>query len=396
MSKGKRYNGKTHNNSKSSKRGESLNYKKVVGVIIFVVLAIAFIFGIKWVLKENEDKISKVNITYAAVYTNNKWGVIDDEGNIVIEPTYDEMIQIPNPKKPIFICTYDTNYDTGVYKTKAINEKNKQIYNSYDLIEPIDNFKTDSNEFWYEENVLRVKKGGKFGIINFNGKELIKPEYEEITSLKGTKEHLLLKKSDKYGIADLSGKVIIEENYKEITGTGDSKNGYIVINEEGKAGYIAGNGEKLISPVYDDLGIVQAGDEVHLRFKKDDKFGVLNLDNTILLLSKYDDIKPEAGENNFIVKTDENWEVIDAEENVLLSDNYQNINFAFDDNYIVKREDKFSMVNTSGEIQLPAEYTAISYRKGTGLIECETAGNINTKILSKQFNELAERNNSRS
>ena len=38
---------------------------------------------------------------------------------------------------------------------------------------------------WYEDNVLRVSKNGKYGIINFEGQEALPCEYDEITALKG-------------------------------------------------------------------------------------------------------------------------------------------------------------------------------------------------------------------
>ena len=38
------------------------------------------------------------------------------------------MIIVPNSKIGVFICTYDVDYNTGSYKTKALNDKNQEIF----------------------------------------------------------------------------------------------------------------------------------------------------------------------------------------------------------------------------------------------------------------------------
>ena len=81
------------------------------------------------------------------------------------------MIVIPDEKTDVFLCTYDVDYNTGTYKTKALNSKNDEILTGYDTIEAIAN--KDVNSLWYEENILKVKKDGKYGLIDLKGKRNI-------------------------------------------------------------------------------------------------------------------------------------------------------------------------------------------------------------------------------
>ena len=76
-----------------------LNIKKVIAVILAIIVFIICIFIIKGLLtKDNETgKIS--SLSYFSSFKDNKWGVIDSFGNIVIDPSYQEMIIIPNSKK---------------------------------------------------------------------------------------------------------------------------------------------------------------------------------------------------------------------------------------------------------------------------------------------------------
>ena len=169
MSRGKRYDG-----------GRKLNLKKVFAVVIAIAVMIMFVAGIKKLLTPGEETNEKVvALKYFPVYTNNKWGVLSSRGDIIIEPTYDETIIIPDSSKAIFICTYDVDYTAGTYKTKVLNEKNEEIITGYDSVEAIENY-DNSNTLWYEDDVLKVKKDGKYGLVDFKGKQIADCIYDEI------------------------------------------------------------------------------------------------------------------------------------------------------------------------------------------------------------------------
>ena len=103
-------------------------------------------------------KVEEVN--YFAVYTQDKWGVINNKGEIVVEPSYEEMILIPDHTKPVFLCTYNVDYNTQIYKTKAINENGEEILSGYDSIEAISN-QNSKGQIWCEKDVFKVSKNGK-------------------------------------------------------------------------------------------------------------------------------------------------------------------------------------------------------------------------------------------
>ena len=126
MSKGKRFD-------EDERR---LNMKKVAAVIIAFLVIIMFIVGIKEIIKDKPNTNEKVfTLGYYTVYENGKWGVIDTKGNIVINPSYNDMIVIPDNTKPVFFILENVNYDDETYNTKVINEKNDEIFISYDKVE---------------------------------------------------------------------------------------------------------------------------------------------------------------------------------------------------------------------------------------------------------------------
>ena len=84
--------------------------KKVFVILGFIVFLIVIIVGLAIFFKSKEKydyKIEKVTqVNYNIVNIDDRYGVIDRAGNIIVDPTYD-IIQIPNPSKDIFICLYD-------------------------------------------------------------------------------------------------------------------------------------------------------------------------------------------------------------------------------------------------------------------------------------------------
>lgn len=242
MSKGRRYDSEP-----------KLNLKKVIGVIVALIVIIMVIVSIINIIKNGKKEIEIKKYTYYTVYENGKYGVINNEGQIVISPEYSEMIAIPNSSKPIFICTYDIDDVQGTYRTKAINDKNEEILTGYDKIEALDNFDSKQN-IWFEDNVLRVSKDGKYGLIDFEGKEVLACEYDEITALNGVKSNILVKKAGNVGLVNEKGQSIIPVQYKEIKTLKEGyKNEYIVVSAEDKQGIISTTGAVLVEPNYEEV-----------------------------------------------------------------------------------------------------------------------------------------------
>ena len=83
------------------------------------------------------------------------------------------------------------------------------------MVVPIDNY-DENNNIWYEKNIQKKKKDGKYGLINFKGQEILKCEYDDIYSLRNIENSLILEKDGKVGLASGTGDLIINANYSEI------------------------------------------------------------------------------------------------------------------------------------------------------------------------------------
>ena len=110
---------------------------------------------------------------FLVIFTNPLHASADDESSILLILLFSTNV---------FIVTYDVDYTNGTYKTKAVNEKNEQLFSTYDQVETIQNY-DQQNNIWYEKSCLRVKKDNKYGIINEDGKVVIPTSYADIEEI---------------------------------------------------------------------------------------------------------------------------------------------------------------------------------------------------------------------
>ena len=372
MSRGKRY-------SKEPK----LNIKKVLAVIILIVVVIMVIYVMKALMTKEETGTGKVAaLNYFPVYTNEKWGVIDSLGRMTIDANFDEMIIVPNKTEDIFICTYDVDYETGSYKTKVINSKNKEIFTEYDLVEPVYNY--DKNQsMWYEQNILKVKQNGQYGLINLSGKKILDCKYDKIEAIKGIENSLLIEKDGKVGLCNSDGNIIIDVNYKNISALGeDYKNGYIVTNEDGKYGVIDVNKTIILEPEYDDILPVYGNGKYVV--KENGKYELIDKEKQVLISDGFDEIEEINGEQ-VIIKKNGKYGVINLEKEEIISTNYDELDYISNENYIAKKAGKYGVISTEEKELLPFEYISIIYRKQARFIEAEKENAVETEIYNEKL-----------
>ena len=336
-----------------------LNIKKVIAVIIAIAVIIMFVILLKKFLTEGTS--SRLQTTqYFSLYSNNKWGVIDSSGNIVIEPTYDEMIIIPNSKNAIFICTTDVNYEAGTYKTKVMNEKGKEIFEDFDKVEAIENY-DENNTLWYEEEVLKVQKNGKYGLINYNGETILECEYDAIDSLKGVKNSLLIEKDSKTGLANNKGNIIVDVQYKEIKMLGETATSYIVINEEGKYGV-----SNILDTKYEDIKSID-NTEMFL-VKENGEYKVIDSEENEILTEGFDDIENIIGAN-IIIKESDKFGIVNVETDKSTKVDYDEIRYANNNKFIARKDGKYGLINLDEETLLDFKYSDIVYSNQANIFE---------------------------
>lgn len=376
--------GRAKNRGRRYDEEPKLNKKKVFAVILAIIVIIMFIYIIKGFFDKKEEEPKITSHTYFTIYKDEKWGVIDETGNIVIDPSYAEMIIIPNAKMDVFLCTYDVNYTTGEYKTKALNSQNQEIFTEYANIEAISN-KDESNTIWYEGNALKIQKEGKYGLINFEGKTLLQPEYEEITSIKGIENAIKVKKDGKYGIVGNDGKIVVEPKYKDIAILGkDNKSGYIIQEENDLFGLIDYSQNIILEAKYKEITNIYGNDMYVVKEGTTQK--IVGKDGTDILTTGFDEITEilESKENGIIFKQNGKYGVMKTDGTITLKPEYEDLKEAKSGILIAKKTGKYGIIDIEGNQKAEFKYTNIKYQKQADIYIAENE-NFEADILDNTF-----------
>lgn len=405
----------------------------IIAVVTIAVIVAATIFIVNEVQLYYEIEEIK-DINYTVLVRDEKYGVIDKAGNIVIEPTYD-AVQIPNPSKPVFVCIGDYNKETKQYQTKIFNDKAEQLFQNYELVEVIP-IKTNIDVTPYEKSTLIYQKDGKYGLINLEGKEITKPIYEEITSIDYKEGTFAVKQDGKMGVINLKGKVIVKPEYETITSdnyynekTKNKTAGFIVSNktEDGyRYGYINYKGKVILKTEYTELErVTEISNEKELYFIafKDGQAGLLK-NKKVILNYEYQDIQYSSLNDVFVVQRNSKQGVCSKEGKTVVDTDYDMIVFGgmyinakkgnnlylFDlngasiensgiisktqtdnPNYFITidENDIYSVVDRDGNVVIENNYSYIEYLQGDYFIVARDGKNGIIDISGKSVVDLA-------
>ena len=239
------------------------------------------------------------------VQVNGKWGIINNLGEYVVPIKYEGLF----PLSKHFIGGRTSNG-----KLDILNKKGEIVLNGYNddvcRIEE-DIFFLKENDCWYtfdsignknflgkyddliprEEEYIWTKLNGKYGVINFAGKELIPCIYDEILdaqdyySLFIKKKLIPVSREGKYSLYDMQGNVIAQNtvySYQEATSN------FVMTYNNGKYGVINKRGMEILTCQHDDIVI---GGNV-IGFKTGEKWNLVDSIGNQIADFIYDELYP--------------------------------------------------------------------------------------------------------
>lgn len=371
MSKGKRYDGDV-----------KLNKKKVAATIIAIIVVIMVIVSLRN-LFNNDARVNEmtVPISYFTVYDNEKYGVINNNGDFVLNPEYDEMIIIPDQSRDLFICTYDVDYANETYSTRVVNSSGTEILTDYSNIRPIE--KRDLNDVWYDTNLLIYESNGLYGLVDFDGNRVLDAEYTDIYALEGTERSIVVEKDGLKGIVNSNLKsLVVDCNYDEIETLSDSSEdeGYIVLSN-GLYGIISASGKAILENNYQEIKNVTGNSMYVVR----DDSGLRLIDSNLntVLSSGFEDITSINGEN-LIIRNGESFGVITTTGESRIPVEYEDLIYATDNYYIARRNGLYGIISTDNVVCVDFKYTSLEYMHSTDFYEGENS-NYTTDIINRNF-----------
>ena len=311
-----------------------------------------------------------------------KYGVVNNKGNYLVDSDYDQ-IAVDN-------YTTEEGYKHAGYIVSNTTE-NGYRYGYVDvdgnvLLEPeytevsrIINVKDDDNIY------LVVAQNGQYGMIK-NQEQIIENEYQSI-SYNSESNTLTLEKTKRYGVATLDGKIVIPVEFAQIDSTG--KNIYATdVDGNVKVYQEDGNPAEIESNVY----ILETGNE-NYQIKIDNTQGsvysILNKDGEQITTQNYSYIN-YLYDNYFIVSVG----VINDKEEPIIEIQYDSIEKVEGTDYIITRLSENSSTQlydknfkqlcemTNAIVQTEENYVKVYNNTETKYFDLEGNEKQNTEVLS--------------
>ena len=300
----------------------------------------------------------------APIKTAKRWGLINRKGQVIVEPTFDELGQ--------FFYSYFSGNDSKLVALVKNGDNigfirtNGKMVNEYDDIGSFN-----------RHGLALVSKDGKSGFIDQTGKEII-----SLPSVIDFFNTIEVNKDRKQNIVDLMGKDLIplidhDGNFFFLkVNIGGKKNDYGVI-AGGKWGIIDLMGTEITPPVYDE--IFPFNQQGLAWVQKNENMGIINLIGTEITPPVYDEIEAFNQKGLALVKKDGKLGLIDAKGKQISPPVYDEIeSFNQQGLAIVKKDSKWGVIDTThkiiipllyDEIEFPLLYDQISKQLGLAIVE---------------------------
>ena len=364
----------------------------IIAIIVICVIAIGIYQLIK--IKNKQYEIEKVTeYNYFVLKQDNLYGVINRNGDIIIESQYDD-IKIPNPQKAVFVCYSGENVE-------VLNDKKEAILTQYQKVEAI-RLKNIASDLMYEKSVLKYEENGKYGLINFEGKKITKAIYDEIDSLPYKEGELTVKQDGKYGVINIKGNKKVNIEYDQITVDGyyTEENqykyaGYIASNttEEGyRYGYINYNGEKIEEIEYNELSRVthiEDNENVYILCAKNGQYGITK-NGKELIKNEYQSIHYDEVNKLFSIEKSKKYGIVDLTGKMIIPVEYKQIDI--NGIYLYAQNDQGTTVysNQGNQVNIDTDIAIIETQNEKYRIRIDSSKQNGYGIIGKDGKQIIE------
>ncbi|MDY0139767.1 MAG: WG repeat-containing protein [Candidatus Izemoplasmatales bacterium] len=235
--------------------------------------------------ENSDEKINLFSSGLLAVELDDKWGYVDENGDVAIELVYDNA--------------------GAFYGKSAIVELNNEMK-----------------------------------LINNKGENLLDKSYEKLFRDENT-GNIFYFSNERWGLMDETGEILTDALYEEVNEFQDSR---ALVMSGDKYGFIDQKGKNVVSLKYDDGRTFSNG---LASVKNNEKWGYIDEDGEIVIDFFYDTAYSFDEYGNAIVKIDEVYSLIDKDNNKIIS-NVDKIK-GEGPLYAVENDDVYTIYNQEGE-----------------------------------------------
>ena len=254
------------------------------------------------------------------------------------------------------------------------------------MVQAIEN--TNGQDVWYEENILKYRENGKYGLIDFEGKDVVEATYDNIYALEGVEKCLILEKDGKKGLINSKiGEIVIPVEYADVLGISESgEDGFIVKNQEGKYGVIGLDKSTILETKYDEIKRVTKNN--YFAVVEAEKLEIVDKKGKVILDSGFDQVIDMQTDRFVVIKAGK-YAVISDEGTEVIKANYEDIKYAFSNYYIAKKDGKYGIIDITENTVVGFDYENISYIASADFFKCEKE-NFTTDIYNRNLVKVLE------
>lgn len=309
---------------------------------------------------------------YTVVTSENKCGIIDSVGNIILDTIYDEIPYNRINGKYFEAKLGSNNILFNINYKPIAQDVQKGYYNFNPLESNTTNFDTtllnSCNSYEFKNTKLTCTKYEEANIcvchyrgpkrydqkIYINRKPIL--DFDKFKIVRKTGKLILIKKDDKYGIINVFGDWIIELDNQEI----NSLYPFIIIKKNDKFKTYDLNGILINNEEYDFCNSIYCG--VSRKTNNGNykiKYALLSTTGERLSEFKFDEILHYDSDQLIIVKKENNFIIVDTLGEPIKFLTLENFE-SFDNNFKIFENGLVGLMNKKGDIVVNPIYTSIN------------------------------------
>jgi hypothetical protein len=325
-------------------------------------------------LKKNQKPYDRMLPKMGAIFPvkkNGYWGAINETGNEIVACVYDSLLESQGNQVAVKF--------KGQYGIISLKEEWLAFPqpNPVQLLNQNRYFKIQGRTIflcaftgtilYFTTNPIEVKENyfiefvstGGTWTLDFDGRIVgrqlppVAPAEEIFPASEGLRG---IKKNGKYGFIDDQGRLRIANRYEAIKPFSE---GHAAVKIRNKWGFINRDEKLVIQPVHDDATSFEKG---YSQVRQAGKHGLINKEGKLLLPVRY---------STFIVQENGRIEIgleglkglADAQGNILLQPKYQSIQDLNNGFIIIQQHGKYGLTTLQGVSTIPLIYDALSYDK---------------------------------
>lgn len=202
-----------------------------------------------------------------------KWGLIDAEGRYLAKPVYDGL-DFRRDQEFIHV-RIDGLSETGVARHGFIDRRGREV------IKP-----EWSQISWFEDNLANARSPvtGKWTLLGTDGKPALGQELDG--PLQFSEGLAAVSVNKKFGVLNSRLEWVLQPQYDEI---GDFKEGRARLRRNGHWGYLSRDGQIMIDPVFEGA---QDFSEGRAGVQMVNRWGFIGLDGKLVAQPAYDSVRP--------------------------------------------------------------------------------------------------------